>query len=68
MGPMSVDKNILDLEVRVAYQEKTIAQLDEVVCEFVTRIERLERELRELRETVTAAPDDDAPEPPPPHY
>ena len=67
MGPMPVDKNIVDLEVRVAYQERTISQLDEVVCELATRIERLEHQLRELRDRVNAAPDD-TPDTPPPHY
>ena len=65
---MPQDKHIVDLEVRVAFQERTISELDEVVCELATRLERMERELREVRDTVNAAPDDDTPEPPPPHY
>ena len=64
---MSVDKQILDLEVRVAYQDKTIEQLDEVVRELALRIERLEDRIVELCASATAFPSGPADDPPP-HY
>jgi SlyX protein len=58
-----------DLEIRVAHQDRTIAELNEVITAQWDRIARLERELHRLREEVqNAAPARDAPEPPPPHY
>ena len=62
-----MEERITELEVRIAYQESTIASLDEVVRDFSKRVETLERLLREIREgTATDAigPGDD----PPPHY
>lgn len=67
MGRMATDKQILDLEVRVAYQDKTIAQLDEVVREFALRVERLEHQLKALRDGADGVPMG-LPDEPPPHY
>jgi uncharacterized coiled-coil protein SlyX len=59
---------VTDLEIRIAYQDRTIATLDEVVQLLHKRVERLEQELVDLRSTVTTAaaigPGNDAP----PHY
>jgi SlyX protein len=64
-----VSDRIVELEVRVAYQEKTIAELDAVVREFAERVLVLERELAELRATVQAAPPEVGPhDDEPPHY
>jgi uncharacterized coiled-coil protein SlyX len=41
---------IIDLEVRIAYQDRTIATLDEVVRELAGRLARLEAEVARLRE------------------
>lgn len=59
----------LELEERIAYQERLIADLDEVVRVFTFRVEALEREVKRLRTSVLdgeplAAP----PNEPPPHY
>jgi len=67
MNSMSVDQQILDLEVRVAYQDKTIEQLDEVVRELAVRVERLEHQLGVLLINADGTPDG-SPEDPPPHY
>jgi len=57
---------IEELEVHAAFQAKTIEELDEVVREFATRVDRLDRELRELRAqleaTGTVGPRPEAPE------
>jgi SlyX protein len=68
-GQTPMEERIVELEIRVAYQDKVIADLDEVVRAFTERVEKLERELEELKETALAGgpevgPSDD----PPPHY
>jgi uncharacterized coiled-coil protein SlyX len=65
---MPDDDLIIDLQIRIAHQDKAIAALDDVVREFALRVERLEQELREIRkasESPTAiGPADERP----PHY
>ncbi|MFV0281823.1 MAG: SlyX family protein [Rhodoblastus sp.] len=57
------------LEIRIAHQDRTIAELNETVTLQWRRIDALEREVRTLREEVrNSFPERDAPEPPPPHY
>jgi uncharacterized coiled-coil protein SlyX len=62
-------ERVMDLEVRLAYQDKTIATLDGVVRGLADRLEQLTKELGQLRRTV------ESPEPAlgsaseqPPHY
>ena len=62
----ALGENLTDLEVRVAYQDKIIADLDDVVRTLYSRVEKLEKELRELREGATPAIGPAAE--PPPHY
>ena len=69
---MSVDSprmetRIVELEIRVAYQEKLLHDLDEVVTAYATRIDALTRELQELRGRVEAGAIATVDEPPP-HY
>lgn len=64
-----MDERIVDLQVRLAYQDKIIADLDEVVRTFARRVEILERELELVKETVKVGvaevgPQDEKP----PHY
>jgi len=64
-----MDDRIVELEVRAAYQEKTIADLDEVIRAFTERVTLLEREVRLLKETMKAgAPDVGPQDEKPPHY
>ena len=67
--PADLVERLTDLEVRVAYQDRVIASLDDVVRLFAARVERLERELDELRAGAKspATPLGPANEPPP-HY
>lgn len=67
MPVMSDPQRIVELEIRASYQEKLIDQLDEVVRELATRLERLERELVQLKESVEP-PDVGPANDPPPHY
>jgi len=64
---MSEESRIVNLEVRAAFQDKLIGELNEVVREFAQRVERLERELKELREGADA-PDIGPANERPPHY
>jgi len=47
MDAHELTERITDLEVRVAYQDRIIGALDEVVRGFTARVETLERELAE---------------------
>ena len=62
----SLTETVTDLEVRLAYQDRTIAALDDVVRMLFTRLEIVEKELRENRQ-ANALPIGPASEPPP-HY
>lgn len=44
-----LERRIVDLEVRAAFQTQTIELLDGVVREFAARVEVLERALIEIR-------------------
>lgn len=57
--------DLIDLEIKLAYQERLIRELDALVRSYVTRLETVERELRELR---SALPTDVAGNERPPHY
>ncbi len=64
-----MEERIVELEVRVAYQDRIIAELDEVLRSFTSQVQELQRELGELRELIKSdqpeiGPADDAP----PHY
>ena len=57
------------LEIRIAHQDRTIAELNETVTAQWRKIDALERELKMLREEArNAFPARTEPEPPPPHY
>ncbi|WAS93128.1 SlyX family protein [Nannocystis punicea] len=44
-----LEQRITELEVKLAFQERTIDDLDAVLRRFTTRVESLERELSRLR-------------------
>lgn len=62
--------HLTELELRIAEQDKVIADLNEMVVSQWRKIDGLERRLGELRDEFEAASLNrpDAPEPPPPHY
>lgn len=61
---------IAELEHRITEQDKTIADLSEMVVAQWKKIDLLERRFRELKEEFEASTEmlDKKPEPPPPHY
>ena len=67
--PNELSERVTELEVKLAYQDRLIADLDSVVHEFAKRVEQLERSVQSLRETAegSAAPIGAADEKPP-HY
>lgn len=67
-----MNERLTDLEIRFMHQERTIQELNEIVCRQELSIERLERDLRAMQEQVKEAlpslnrTEDE--EDPPPHY
>ena len=62
-------ERLTELEVRVAYQDKTIAELDAVVRDYSDRVVVLEREVKRLHEElIRGAPQTGPHDDPPPHY
>lgn len=62
-----MDERIVELEIKIAHQDRLLADLDEVVRTFTTRVERLERQLAALQENAGGLEVGPADEPPP-HY
>jgi uncharacterized coiled-coil protein SlyX len=59
----------IDIDVKLAYQERLIGDLDALVRVFAGRLDDMQRELNQLKQTVVspATPLGGANEPPP-HY
>jgi uncharacterized coiled-coil protein SlyX len=55
MADDDLSERVMDIEVRLAYQDRTITTLDEVVRELAKRLERAERELAKLREAPVSS-------------
>jgi len=67
--PAELAERLTDLEVRVAFQERVITALDDVLRTFTTKVESIERELDELRAGAKSPPPPIGPaSDPPPHY
>lgn len=67
--PPEADARITELEIRIAYQDNLIQDLDDVLRAFTRRVEILERQLGDLRgqlETLSGGPQ--TVDEPPPHY
>jgi uncharacterized coiled-coil protein SlyX len=58
----------LDLDVKLAYQERLIGELDALVREFGARLDKAERELTQLKQAVPPPLPLGAANEPPPHY
>ncbi|MCG7392697.1 SlyX family protein [Microvirga sp. ACRRW] len=67
-----VNARLEALEVRVAYQDQVIDDLNQAVIDQWKKIDALKRQLNELLDRVQGVEDSAggprAPEPPPPHY
>ena len=70
MSDLSDQSSRIDaLEVRVAHQDQTIAELNDVITAQWRKIDALERQVARMQDEYQnmIAPRD-LPEPPPPHY
>ena len=64
-----MDERVIELESRIALQDRTIHDLDEVVTAFASRVERLERRMAELVEQLSTDREQVGPhDEQPPHY
>ncbi len=65
----NLEQRIDELEMRVAHQDKTIGELNEVITAQWKKSEALERQLRRLSAEIEATQFSDAPpNQKPPHY
>lgn len=63
------DDRMTALEIRIAHQDQTIAELNDVVTTQWRKIEALERQMGRLREEFqNSQQGGNGDEPPPPHY
>lgn len=67
---MTTNQRIDELEMRIAHQDRTIADLNEVITAQWKKLESIERQLRRLSEELEAVETGDAPaaNQKPPHY
>lgn len=64
-----MDERLTELEIKVAYQDKLIADLEALVRSFGVRLEELARDLTQLKEGVRSPEQPVGPaNEPPPHY
>ncbi len=64
-----MEEKITELESRVAFQDRTIRDLDEVVRLFSKRVERLEKRVGELADELQGGRGEIGPhDEQPPHY
>lgn len=64
----TLDERFMNLEVKLAFQDRLIRDLDALVRTFGTRLDTTERELRELKQSVPAPLPLGPQNEPPPHY
>ena len=67
MSSPELENRICDLETRLAYQDKLMTDLDEVVRLFSLRVEKLERRIVDLQDSAGSQEIGPADEKPP-HY
>ena len=65
---MSDDDKLIDLEVKLAYQERLIRELDTLVRGFADRLDAVERELRAVKAGIGSPVAIGGGNEPPPHY
>jgi SlyX protein len=64
-----MEDRIIELEVKLAYQDKLLTDLDEVVRELAKRLDTQARQLQQLEDRLTEQPEPVGPvDETPPHY
>lgn len=62
-------ERVEDLEVKLAFQDKLIRELDALVRQFGDRLDEVNRELRQLKQSIQSPEQTLGPaNEPPPHY
>jgi SlyX protein len=64
-------RRFIELETRLAFQERTLQELSDTVARQQTEIDRLTRVLKETQERlrgISQPIEEQSKEPPPPHY
>ena len=66
------EERLIEIETRIAYQEDTIQQLNQVVTEQQQKIEQLEKQYKTLQEYIASLPEllvsNNSADEIPPHY
>jgi len=62
-----MEERLIEMEIKLAHQERLLTDLDEVLQAFTARVEVLEHTVSEIRENALAVPIGKADEKPP-HY
>ncbi|MBM4376997.1 MAG: SlyX family protein [Deltaproteobacteria bacterium] len=63
-----LEERVIDLEIRLTYQDRLLAELNEVVVELRGEVERLTQRSRRFEEQLASGMPDDPGHQPPPHY
>ena len=67
-----MDARIAELESRVAFQEHTLNELNDVIVDQSTRIDQLTRSIEQMKSQMRSLSSNEvvseSAEPPPPHY
>ncbi len=63
-----MEERIVELEIKLAYQDKMLRDLDEIVTAYAAKLDTLVREVAELRLRFDQAQPDEITDEPPPHY
>ena len=66
--PSELEARVVDLEVKLAFQDRTIEELDTVVREFTEKMEALSHELELVRWSLSDMRETGPANEKPPHY
>ena len=68
----SMENKIIDLQSKLAFQDETITELNEVITDQQNQLDQLREEIRLLALRITSVAESSSvseeKEPPPPHY
>lgn len=67
-GPDDLEERFIALETRIAYQDKLLLELHEVLLERGRQVDQLEARLLALNKQLEAGAEPHVPNEPPPHY
>jgi len=67
-GPEELEQRFIALETRIAYQDKLLLELHEVLLERGRQVDQLEARLLAVKKQLEAGAELHIPNEPPPHY